>query len=365
MKEGSLMVGTVLISDITSYKACVVARHIANNYPGIRIIGCDSRRFSNYLRTSHVQEHFVLKSAIRDGESYALEVAKLINSREVDLYFPVNSAEMDVVLPRRELFGSTLDYWGSYEAFCTLNDKNKLHELARSLGIRVPRAFDDPEQADYPVVVKLTRSSAAKGVFYANNRTQLDVILAALPSGAPYVLQEYVGGEGVGYSLFARNSEIVAAYGHRRLLEYPFTGGSSLYRTGYEHPDMASVAAAIMEATCWSGLAMLEFKLDALGQLWLIEINPRIWGSIHQGLANGVNYFAALLGLGLEGPPPRPVNTYLSPFTQVALLRYAARGNFRPLKAFARDFRRSRPDVGLCADFTGFLGLLARMACNG
>lgn len=359
------MVGTVLISDVTSYKACVVARHIANNYPGIRIISCDSRRFSSTLRTSHAQEHFVLKNPIRNEESYAREVAQLINSRAVDLYFPVNSAEMDIVLRRRELFGACLNYWGSYEAFCTLNDKNRLHKLASSLGIRVPRAFGTPEQAQYPLVVKLTRSSAAKGVFYANNRAQLDVVLAALPSGAPYVLQEYVGGEGVGYSLFARNGEILAAYGHKRLLEYPFTGGSSLYRTGYEHPDMAPVAAALMGATCWSGLAMLEFKLDALGQLWLIEINPRIWGSIHQGLANGVNYFAPLLGPGLEGLPARPVNTYLSPFTLAALLRYAGCGNVRPLKAFAKDFRRSRPDVGLCADFTGFLGLLARMACNG
>lgn len=326
------MVRTILISDITSYKACVVARHLARNYPGIRIVSCDARRYSKGLHTRFAHRHVVMDHSIRDGETYVREMAQLIARERVDLYFPINSAEMDLVLGQRDFFGSTLDYWGDYRAFLTLNDKGRLHELAHTLGIRVPQAFTTPDEAEYPVVVKLTRSSAAKGVFYAKDRAQLNSVLTALPPDASYVLQAYVGGKGTGYSLFARRGEILAAYGHKRLLEYPFTGGSSLYRTGYEHPDMAGIASKLMQAVSWSGLAMLEFKLDARGQLWLIEVNPRIWGSIQQGLANGVNYFAPLLGPGRETPPKRPVNTYLSPFIYVALLRHAGHGDFGPLQ---------------------------------
>ncbi len=54
-------------------------------------------------------------------------------------------------------------------------------------------------------------------------------------------------------------------------------------------------AKRIIAATNWSGFCMLELKYNENSYVF-IETNPRIWGSIGQGLSCGRNYFRGLLG---------------------------------------------------------------------
>jgi len=41
----------------------------------------------------------------------------------------------------------------------------------------------------------------------------------------------------------------------------------------------------------WNGVAMVEFKYDEkVDKLWLMEINPKFWGSCELGLVAGINF---------------------------------------------------------------------------
>jgi predicted ATP-grasp superfamily ATP-dependent carboligase len=208
------------------------------------------------------------------------------------------------------------------------------------------------------VVAKPARSSSARGVRYLVDEAALRAF--QVPAGRPYLFQSHVEGTGAGYSVFAREGRVLVGFGHRRLAEYPTRGGSSVYRESYDHPGMAAAARRLLEATRWSGFAMFEFKITAAGRPVLIEVNPRVWGSIHQGLAAGVNFFEPLLGpaaLRLD----REVRTYLSPVVYVALAGYLARGDARPLRSFLAHWRHNRADIPL-REAGAWLGSLLRLA---
>jgi protein-tyrosine-phosphatase len=49
-------------------------------------------------------------------------------------------------------------------------------------------------------------------------------------------------------------------------------------------------AEALLRALNWHGVAMVEFKMDAMDQHWLMEINPRLWGSLALSIDAGVDF---------------------------------------------------------------------------
>ena len=107
---------------------------------------------------------------------------------------------------------------------------------------------------------------------------------------------------------------------------------------------------------------MFEFKLTSDGKIVLIEINPRIWGSINQGLQNGVNYFEDILGKPTQkNQNDKKVNTYLSPVIYLSLFQYLIRFKFKPISYFFHNIRKNRPDVGLFDDPLGYISMLIRI----
>lgn len=346
-----------LVTDATSYKAAVVVRHLRRYHPDVRVATADARPLSRWLHTRHSHRHLVLRHGAEAGAAYVAELRDLVDRERIDVLLPVHSTEMDLLLRDREAFGGALDYWGSLEAFRHLDDKGQLYRLARAAGIRCPEVFPTLEALRLPAVAKPARSSSARGVRYL--RTAGDVAAYRAAPGEGDILQEYVAGAGVGYSVFAQGGAILAGYGHRRLAEYPVTGGSSVYREGFDDDEMVDVARRVLGVTSWSGFAMFEFKLTPAGERVLLEVNPRIWGSIHQALQGGAPLLEPLFGAAV-GLTPRTHRTYFSPAVYLALARYLARGETRPAMTFLSRPWRNRADIHL-TDPGAWLGSFLRL----
>lgn len=355
----------ILLTDISSYKSICFIKAL-KGIDNVEVFSIDSRPYTKLLRTKHSQKHFVTASPTKNPDAYLEDVLNIIKSNGIDYLIPANSEEIRLLLKNRKIFGSTLDLFGNYETFLILDDKKELEKLTARLDINVPSnyTFESPiETIKFPIVYKPTQSSSSKGVVYINNSEELRVCRNEFKD-SKYVLQQYVSGKGVGYSVICKNGQIVLGNGHIRLAEYPISGGSSTIRGGYMHQEMHNIAKKICESTSWTGFAMFEFKLTDKNEIYLIEINPRIWGSINQSIQMGVNFPYYLLF-----PEKIPKNlvlkneviTYLSPLSYISLFQYSLKLNFKPLKNFLSNLNVTKADVALFKDFRGYLSMLFRM----
>lgn len=340
----------ILIGEISSYKAIAISRFIKQNYPSYYIYSYDSKKFTNLFRTKYSDEHFLI-----DEANFEHDLQKIITSNGIDVFFPVKNDSLTRIWSHKEKYGNSLFYLGQIEKYHILNDKDKLHVLAEQLGVKVPKKYLSVNQAQLPFIIKPTNMSSAKGVRYIFDEEQRPKNITTKNT----IIQEFVKGKGVGYSFYCKNGKIINGYGHLRLAEYPVTGGSSTYRETYDDERMFNVANKIVAYLNYTGFAMFEFKLTAKNELYLLEVNPRIWGSVHQGLANGINYFDEILGLK-NNYTGNEVKTYVAPLLQLSLLKYALRGNFVPIKVFLKNLGKNKSDVGFISDFKGYMSTILR-----
>jgi predicted ATP-grasp superfamily ATP-dependent carboligase/protein-tyrosine-phosphatase len=117
--------------------------------------------------------------------------------------------------------------------------------------------------------------------------------------------QEYVPGWGVGIEVLYGNGKLLWHFAHERLHEWPLTGGASTYRRAIEPPEgMLAAARRMLDALEWHGVAMVEFKRRRDGSFALMEINPRLWGSLALSVAAGVDFPLGLWQLATGAPLP-------------------------------------------------------------
>ncbi len=137
-------------------------------------------------------------------------------------------------------------------------------------------------------------------------------MLAGIPAeGFPVLLQERVVGPGVGVFLLVHEGRALARFAHRRIREKPPSGGVSVYRESIPVPaGLGDSSLALLRSFNWSGVAMVEYKLDAAtGVPFLMEINGRFWGSLQLAVDAGVDFPAMLVDTAL-GRIPSPVTSY-------------------------------------------------------
>lgn len=183
-------------------------------------------------------------------------------------------------------------------------DKEETWRLARELGVPAPGGTllsslsDIGQVQQFPVVLKPTHSKVmvdgalqtlAVAVVRSEEERQ-EQLRRWLPH-TPVQQQQYVSGQGMGVEFLFDRGRKVWHFAHERVHEYPLTGGASSYRRSL-HPPAALLhdAEKLLTALQWHGVAMVEFKMDASGQYWLMEINPRLWGSLALSIDAGVNF---------------------------------------------------------------------------
>jgi len=201
----------------------------------------------------------------------------------------------------------------------TALDKQAVWELARRLGIRVPSSelvcSTSLPPKTFPVVLKPVFSKKnTRGavedfrVTIARDLMQWRSALTTTYQDVPVQQQQYISGKGLGVEMLFEHGTLRWAFLHERVHELPLTGGGSSYRVSLGlKDDLVKISTSLLSALEWHGVAMVEFKVTAEGEAYLIEINPRLWGSLALAIDCGVDFPVGLLCLATERPlPPQP-----------------------------------------------------------
>jgi predicted ATP-grasp superfamily ATP-dependent carboligase len=106
------------------------------------------------------------------------------------------------------------------------------------------------------------------------------------------LVQERIPGHGMGVFVLAERGDTRVRFAHRRLREKPPTGGVSVLRESIRVPEeLVEPATRLVAALAWHGVCMIEFRVDARdGTPYLMELNPRFWGSLQLAIEAGVDF---------------------------------------------------------------------------
>lgn len=184
------------------------------------------------------------------------------------------------------------------------SEKDRTYRFAEQCGVRIPHVYTSAEEVErFPVVVKPTGESHR--LRYVNDSKTLAQI-----DTTGTVIQEYVPGDGYGFYALYRRGEIRAHFMHRRIREYPSTGGTSTAAESIYDPEIQEIGERLLNALQWHGVAMVELKMDARdGRYTLMEINPKFWGSLDLAAASGIDFAWLAARMAVDGDV-EPVNDY-------------------------------------------------------
>ena len=287
-----------------------LARH------GIGAVVGDSYSPSMCFYSRHRSGHFVYPSPYRHPEAFIDSLIDQARRRECRVLIPMHEEAYVIARFRDRLEPYMKVPLASEEQIMTLHDKGRFADLAGELDLPVPPTYlanrmDQVEgiaqQISYPAVVKPRRAHGAFGLRYVRDAEELRKAFADLVDRYHYVdqelpiVQEFVRGVKHSVCMLFNHGRLRARCTFRFLREYPVEGGTAVLRISTHQERMEKIAQRTLEHLRWHGIAEAEFLLSPQGEPQLLEINPRFWGSLYQGVASGVDFPYLLYRMALDG----------------------------------------------------------------
>jgi predicted ATP-grasp superfamily ATP-dependent carboligase len=310
---------SVLVTDASRGSAISIIRSLGRK--GIHVIAADSTCQCLGFHSRYIHETLVYPPPEFAPFEFVDSLAYAVRHKEIDLIIPVTDAAILPLSEGRKKFEGLCQLCIPDPAALELvTNKRKTLDLARRLGVPIPKtcivntldeALQESNQLEWPVVLKpiVSRKLHEKNsiesftVSYANNPEQLSAQMRFFEGRCPVLLQEYYSGIGCGVELLLYRGIPRAAFQHQRIREIPINGGASSFRESVMiDPELYDYAVRMMQALCWTGLAMVEFKIGRDGPK-LMEINGRVWGSLPLAVLSGMDFPAYLAELYFSDPP--------------------------------------------------------------
>lgn len=311
--------GRVLVTDGEFKHTLGIVRALAARGHEVHLLARSGRAPAVHSRAVHAW-YPVPAPGTPEFEARLLELAGALRPAS---FLPVGSGSMaaaDRIRDRLEAAGVRMALPPA-ASFVIANDKERAAARAREAGIATPGERLVPDAAavrdaagalGLPMILKSAREEGRKALRYVRRIEDAEAAFAEVRAMATagVLAQEFVKGEGFGFSALYWNGRRVRHCMHRRVREWPPSGGTSACAESLpDAPALERAGTAVLDALSWHGVAMVEFKGALTGELKLMEVNAKFWGSHDVALAAGVDFPGDLVAL-LEGrslPPQAPV----------------------------------------------------------
>ena len=273
---------------------------------GFEVHAGDCVRFAMTFFSRYAEKKFIYPSPFRNEEAFIEDLLRYIKKNKIDILLPSHEEGFIIAKHEHRFQGIVQLLIPSYEQVELANNKMKAMEQADKLGIPYPRYHSFKSSGEFenflegeisfPVVIKLQKSRGSAGLSYAKNKPELKEKFNAvirefgIKKDLP-IVQEYIEGYGLGVSMLYKRAQALASFTHKRLIELPLSGGTSVERISVHHPKSEQYAKRLLDSLNWNGVAMVEFKVnEKTDEPYFLEINPRFWGSLNQAVVSGVDF---------------------------------------------------------------------------
>jgi beta-phosphoglucomutase-like phosphatase (HAD superfamily)/predicted ATP-grasp superfamily ATP-dependent carboligase len=297
----------VLVVSANQRKAYPVIESVSRM--GLRVIAA-FYAWRSPVFSRHIRKRYFIASPYTDEECYLSHVRSIVCQNNIVMIIPVGFVDSVVLARHRKLLPQNIVLpIPSYEALMKASDKVELVKLCKDIGAMYPRTLSlakttpggTSKSLGLPLVVK--GGSDASTPQYAFTMKQLKEKTEDRGDGK--ILQEFIAGGGAGYFAISQNGEILAEYGHSRIIEEKPSGGPSLVACINSDPEIFKLGRKVVKHLSWTGALMVEFKRDyETGEYYVLEINPKLWGSLDLAVCKKIDFPRYMVETFLYGKKP-------------------------------------------------------------
>ena len=279
---------------------------------GVRVRGFDYRT-ENYGFRSRYGQHVQCPNPSAHPEqlvAFLLEAARASGDRV--FLFPTSDAFLEVVSDYRESLHSACEFvLPPKNLVDDVLDKGRQYSRAREIGIPVPETHEPANMDEvrelaprlsYPVLLKpqvghVWRESfrKSKGIRVGSAHDLVSSFEEIFAAGHKAMAQGLIVGPNTNHfkvsAYMGEDNEPVATICMRKIRQLPVDFGVGTMLESVHYPELEELGLRFLRGLRWRGTGSVEFKRDERdGQLWLIELNPRLWQQNGLAATCGLNF---------------------------------------------------------------------------
>lgn len=304
----------ILIPDGEYHFAQFVINSLSN-YKNINIHILSSKKWVESRFSSKIKSftHFPIFSVELDTVSFLNEQ---IIKNDIGILLPVNF-DMIRFISKHE---SSFDLNGhkiqvsSVKNLDIANNKWLLAKFLIQNNLPVPKTFylkngnfNEFSKLEYPVILKPLSNWNGNGIIKVENRDELNNTFNKICIEKEYIIQKYIDGIDYCVNVICEKGELRAYTMQKGILPNSSPFQSHLGSEFLFDKKLYDMIKRIMQKLEWSGVANFDIRYnESENQFYIIEINPRFWGSLEASTSIGVNFphLMCLLNLGIPFEMP-------------------------------------------------------------
>jgi hypothetical protein len=310
---------TVVVVADTPYIASAVIDSLPMELPYF-LIG--HRRIAFLRRSKRCRQYFMNDLSLEeDNKTDFVRAIERLGSANPNIFLiSVDDSANRIVHSTLDRLGASTYPMPDSSSFEMLNDKWRFHQYCSELSIRVPKAIslNNKTEIDFdylrvtvglPFVLKPTNkcNSLGVGVICSKETLHKEILSNRKYNFSPLIAQSFIPGVDIDISVFADS-------GHIKHLAVQIRKENMLCFV--QNKELVKLTEVIVRDLCYTGLIHIDARLhDALGEIFLVEANPRFWASLDEATLCGLNFVRAGMCtfMGLESPDPPTIFDVSSP----------------------------------------------------
>lgn len=283
--------------------------------------GSESRLAMSFF-SRHVRERWIYPSPAASSSRFIEKLLSIVRKGKYDIVLPILDVTTQVVVKHKDLLSQeTRVPIVGYETFMKCRDKSQTMRIAQRENIPCPKTYFPDEESieklrekmSYPILIKPCVSHGARGIKRVNENGELIPAYETVKReyGA-CIFQEYIPHSSLQYKaqfFLDKNGDLKAAIVFSKIRYYPVSGGTSTINCTVKRNDIVQNGLRLLRKMNWYGYADIDLIQDPRdGIAKIMEVNPRVTGSVKIALTAGVDFAYMLYKLATDEEVPSYCN---------------------------------------------------------
>lgn len=275
---------------------------------GLSVWAADTSKRNICSMSRYCSGSFTYPDPFTQEDEFITCLVSKVNQLKPKVLLPTHDESIVIMRNRNKFPENLIIPYENEEKLQMLANKAKATELARQIGVPIPKVFVSVKEiTNYPVVFKMTMGNSAKGVFFPKNEREL-ADLQEKHKDEESLVEEWIGGTDYSVDCVRWHGFWQSSVYHA-LVTKTDGGGTTTQREIVSLPILEEYAHKLLNDVDFHGVCGLDFRYDSItGKAAFIEVNVRFTGGLATPIAAGFEIPWIIYNLAVDGQYKTPIS---------------------------------------------------------